>query len=260
MIFIFILDLDCASSQDEDSKNINHGIRERLDSYNRNSVSTEDMLGTYVAVEDKYRCKEWSNPDLLGDSGQYKKLLQHSENNNLVETNVTNFKKKHRRMHSLETVKLLGHKADARVQDSSPKSNNTPSVLSDESSSPMSTSKDSEDEYNDGYRQWDMSELMNQASKLASDELPDGWSEVRDGNEVYYWHIWTGTIQYERPTISLVGCIFREGSFYCQLITLAEQLLSARQFLDPVFTQRVQLLSLLLLAPLICPSIYLSKF
>ncbi len=46
---------------------------------------------------------------------------------------------------------------------------------------------------------------MRKAEALISDELPEGWQEVRDGNEVYYWHIWTGTIQYERPVLSAVS-------------------------------------------------------
>ena len=39
-----------------------------------------------------------------------------------------------------------------------------------------------------------------------NEELPAGWQEVKDdeGNETYYWHIWTGTIQYERPTALMV--------------------------------------------------------
>ena len=42
-----------------------------------------------------------------------------------------------------------------------------------------------------------------------NEELPAGWQEVKDdeGNETYYWHIWTGTIQYERPT-ALMVCLF----------------------------------------------------
>ena len=50
----------------------------------------------------------------------------------------------------------------------------------------------------------DMKELLRKAEELVSEELPEGWQEVRDGNEVYYWHIWTGTIQYERPVLTPV--------------------------------------------------------
>jgi len=47
-----------------------------------------------------------------------------------------------------------------------------------------------------------MKDIIEKAEALVNDELPEGWQEVRDGSEIYYWHIWTGTIQYERPVIS----------------------------------------------------------
>lgn len=40
-----------------------------------------------------------------------------------------------------------------------------------------------------------------------TDGLPEGWQEVKEGAETYYWHIWTGTIQYERPAGSAVSMI-----------------------------------------------------
>ena len=48
------------------------------------------------------------------------------------------------------------------------------------------------------------------------DELPAGWQEVKDedGNETYYWHIWTGTIQYERPTALMVRFFSSSLSLY----------------------------------------------
>ena len=57
------------------------------------------------------------------------------------------------------------------------------------------------------YADVDMKELLQKAEALVTDELPEGWQEVRDGNEIYYWHIWTGTIQYERPVLSAVSLI-----------------------------------------------------
>lgn len=53
-----------------------------------------------------------------------------------------------------------------------------------------------------------MKDLLQKAEALVTDELPEGWQEVRDGNELYYWHIWTGTIQYERPVLSAVVQLF----------------------------------------------------
>ncbi len=58
---------------------------------------------------------------------------------------------------------------------------------------------------------------MRKAEALISDELPEGWQEVRDGNEIYYWHIWTGTIQYERPILSAVSLF---SSFFLGLCNL----------------------------------------
>ena len=55
------------------------------------------------------------------------------------------------------------------------------------------------------YAEVDMKDIIEKAEALVNDELPEGWQEVRDGSEIYYWHIWTGTIQYERPVISTVG-------------------------------------------------------
>ena len=55
------------------------------------------------------------------------------------------------------------------------------------------------------YADVDMKDIIEKAEALVNDELPEGWQEVRDGNEIYYWHIWTGTVQYERPVLSTVG-------------------------------------------------------
>ena len=58
-----------------------------------------------------------------------------------------------------------------------------------------------------------MKDILQKAEALVSDELPEGWQEVRDGNEIYYWHIWTGTIQYERPVLSAVSLVFHLSGF-----------------------------------------------
>lgn len=33
-------------------------------------------------------------------------------------------------------------------------------------------------------------------------ELPPGWREISDSSEVYFWHVPTGTTQYDRPVAS----------------------------------------------------------
>ena len=57
------------------------------------------------------------------------------------------------------------------------------------------------------YTDVDMKDLLQKAEALVTDELPEGWQEVKDGSEIYYWHIWTGTIQYERPVLSTVSIL-----------------------------------------------------
>lgn len=33
-------------------------------------------------------------------------------------------------------------------------------------------------------------------------DLPPGWREISDSSEVYFWHVPTGTTQYDRPVAS----------------------------------------------------------
>jgi hypothetical protein len=37
-------------------------------------------------------------------------------------------------------------------------------------------------------------------SKGATD-LPDGWQEVKDSGGTYYWHVASGTTQWEKPKV-----------------------------------------------------------
>ena len=58
-----------------------------------------------------------------------------------------------------------------------------------------------------------MKDLLQKAEALVTDDLPEGWQEVRDGSEIYYWHIWTGTIQYERPVLSAVSIMVIKSDY-----------------------------------------------
>lgn len=68
------------------------------------------------------------------------------------------------------------------------------------------------------YSDVDMKDLLQKAEALVTDELPEGWQEVRDGSELYYWHIWTGTIQYERPVLSAVRFHYELRQFFIAII------------------------------------------
>eukprot|EP00794_Sanderia_malayensis_P007535 gene7535-8372_t len=127
------------------------------------------------------------------------------------------FHKRHRRMKSHETISTVYATATSDNKDTTAPNRPTNSPPSDKENGGQppysgkssadssledtaSVSKECKDSVENSYD--DMSELMRKAEALISDELPEGWQEVRDGSEVYYWHIWTGTIQYERPVLS----------------------------------------------------------
>ena len=38
----------------------------------------------------------------------------------------------------------------------------------------------------------------------SSDDLPDGWKEVNDAGGTYYWHVASGTTQWEKPKVNIV--------------------------------------------------------
>lgn len=40
------------------------------------------------------------------------------------------------------------------------------------------------------------------ADVWAEGDLPPGWREISDSSEVYFWHVPTGTTQYDRPVAS----------------------------------------------------------
>ncbi|XP_057313063.1 uncharacterized protein LOC130654488 isoform X1 [Hydractinia symbiolongicarpus] len=180
----------------EEPSAISAGMRQRLDSFNRNSVSTEDMLGSCAAKNSgmtdssMYETTDFYQRTLLPEPERLSKS-HNAENLN----EIRKFKKQHRRMKSHETVgsKFFQELNESRTSNMSPSN----------SSSSLSTSKESEDDLlSDGAHSIDMNEVIRKANALGTDELPEGWQEVSDGPETYYWHIWTGTIQYERPVVS----------------------------------------------------------
>lgn len=177
------------------------GMRERLDSFSRNSISTEDMLGTYTTVirnqdntsrNDDHKNFENTNLITVTTNTNSEERLSKSQNNSAL-NDIKTFRKKHRRMKSHEIV----------TRNFSNELNNTKDLSSSrtgDSFSSLSTSKSSEDgQLSDGSHSVDMTDIIRRAQELGTDELPEGWQEVKDGAETYYWHIWTGTIQYERP-------------------------------------------------------------
>jgi len=110
----------------------------------------------------------------------------------------------HRRVISHEDVSIFATTAQHQQRTDS---------LSDRSSSRLSNSsssisKESEDEYCPPKINNENSAGVEYYSRInndaTNDDLPEGWQEVKEGGETYYWHIWTGTIQYERPTAMMV--------------------------------------------------------
>ena len=199
-------------------------MRKRLDSFNRNSVSTEDMLGSCKQVRSesdhsKYETKTFRSKTFMEFSvdNQDPDMLSKSQNSEDLKQ-IKGFQKQHRRMRSHETVDrsffLNGSKESSLSGKSSALSETSgrSSALSEISGKSSvlshgnlysSLSKDSEDDLLGP--SVNMSDIIRKANELGSDELPEGWQEVQDGAELYYWHIWTGTIQYERPTRSSVS-------------------------------------------------------
>lgn len=131
----------------------------------------------------------------------------------------------HRRINSHEDVSFLRNFAlepNNVLATPSSSSERHSSTMSDKSSSRLSTSSSSisnrseEDISPPRINESSPSDYFSRVSADANtDELPAGWQEVKDeGNETYYWHIWTGTIQYERPTVLMVCFFFVHSSIF----------------------------------------------
>lgn len=180
---------DLPTHSEEANHNAANQLRHRLDSFNRNSVSTEDMLGSYTTLDTSYNTTNKKHNFLSHTNNTNERLSKSSNNEDLKE--IKTYKKQHRRMKSHETIIRNYAQPIVDLNDSkaSNSSSSKSSILS-ESHSPLSISKESDDSER-SLHDIIQSELI--------DELPEGWQEVKDGAETYYWHIWTGTIQYERP-------------------------------------------------------------
>ena len=185
-------------------------MRQRLNSFNRNSISTEDMLGTYTDLTQKYdtpsqmtESKNFQNANLITVSTKNAsdERLAKSQNSSALKE-MKNFQKQHRRMKSHEFV---ARTFSSEINNTKDISSPTNRLKSHESFSSLSTSKSIEDDVlSDSSHSVDMTDIIRKAQELGVDELPAGWEEVKDGAETYYWHLWTGTIQYERPVHSRV--------------------------------------------------------
>ena len=157
-----------------------------LNSFNRNSISTEDILSSCQSSKSNLH-------NFCDEKNQGKKSEDLSP---LKQSASGGFQKTHRRMRSHEPLHKNfvedlpeSNKFCTLGRDFSKKSN-TSALMKKQ------MSKDSD-------------ELLTSINRdLDFDRLPEGWQEVKDGSEIYYWHIWTGTIQYERPRVCMVCVVF----------------------------------------------------
>lgn len=181
-------------------------IEERLNS--RVTRSTSDVAATCTGYSEVTFDQTKRHPKPLLHSQSIENFDRHhspdsrlSKSQNTEQLSAIRQVRTHRRLRSHENVAIF--RSMDYVRDTS--SGNS-SALSDKSSrlsnSSSSISKDSEDE--------SFPPRINETttpdyfSKITpdhlTDDLPEGWQEVKDGTEPYYWHLWTGTIQYERPS------------------------------------------------------------
>ncbi|XP_065669174.1 amyloid beta precursor protein binding family B member 2 isoform X2 [Hydra vulgaris] len=175
-----------------DIKNSSHDHQETVfnrvqycpDAY-RNSISTEDIL-----VTDQSSLSKLPSYSELGNENN-ESHNKKSGGFSSGKQSKSEFQKTHRRMHSFEPV----HKNFA---ENLPELNKFSTLGRDFSKTSTST-KMRKSKTSDELNSFDSLKISVLKNELNSDKLPDGWQEVKDGSETYYWHIWTGTIQYERP-------------------------------------------------------------
>ncbi|XP_066920154.1 uncharacterized protein [Clytia hemisphaerica] len=185
-----------------DRKPLSPHIEERLDFNNRATRSTGNVANTssdsysevtidqtkqpsrFVNLESSDRLTKSYNSDQLGPS--IKQMRTHRRN--LSHEDVSIF---HRSSIDNSRETLNGH--SSAMSDKS-------SRLSNSSSSISNRSEDESFPPRINLATTDYYSRVSTTTDPNNDELPEGWQEVKDDSETYYWHIWTGTIQYERPT------------------------------------------------------------
>lgn len=184
---------------------------ERLNSLQRSSVSSEAVFSTYSEVTIDQKNQNKVNTQSINNSTTADRLTKSQNTEQL--SDLKNFQK-HRRMRSHENVSILrslnsssGHSSAGSTTTLSDRSLNHASRT--DSSSSMSNKSVEDDVFvskNGGiYGNESMADIIRKANEAVTDELPEGWQEVQDGAETYFWHIWTGTIQHERPSLTAVS-------------------------------------------------------
>lgn len=154
------------------------------DQFIRTSISAENMSSEYSQITVSQT--EQRKHAMLSHSTSDQRLSQ-SHNAAQFASGIKNFQKSHRRMRSHENVSILR------------------SLDTDSSSSCSMSNKSEDDVFVSRNNPDTMTDLLKKTDEMTTNNLlPDGWQEVQDETETYFWHIWTGTIQYERPSLAAV--------------------------------------------------------
>lgn len=171
------------------------------------------MFGTYseVTIDQNKQQQQQQNSKShhFPNNSTSDERLTKSQNTDQL-SSIRNFHKSHRRMRSHENVSMF-RSFDSSSSGRHLSAGSSRTTLSDKPINQQSVEDDVFLSRNGGGvgvaaggTNDTMADIIRRANEVVSDELPEGWQEVQDGAETYFWHIWTGTIQHERPSLTAV--------------------------------------------------------